>query len=221
MGPRGDAIAQMDWCTGEIIKELEKNNLAKNTLIIFTSDNGPVLNDGYDDDAIEKLGEHNPSGPFRGGKYSAFESGTRVPTITYWPGIIKPNTSDALMTQVDLFASLAKLADKNTDYDIGLDSEDFLDTFLGLSIKGREYMIEESYTLSLRHGKWKYIKPLNTEQNIPEWVFLKKGIEPGLMKDSQLYNLFNDKGEKLNIALSEPLKVATLQNKLNEIINKK
>ncbi|MCG8696560.1 MAG: sulfatase-like hydrolase/transferase, partial [Bacteroidales bacterium] len=113
MGPRGDAIVQMDWCTGEIINYLEELGIAENTLIIFSSDNGPVLDDGYYDDAVEKIGDHNPSGPFRGGKYSAFEAGTRVPTIAYWPSVIEPGESAALWSQVDLYASVAKLVGHN------------------------------------------------------------------------------------------------------------
>ncbi|MGV3540138.1 MAG: sulfatase-like hydrolase/transferase, partial [Rufibacter sp.] len=90
MGPRGDAIVQTDWVTGELVKSLKELGLAENTLLIFTSDNGPVLNDGYSDKAEELVGEHKPGGPYRGGKYSAYEAGTRVPTIAYWPGTIKP-----------------------------------------------------------------------------------------------------------------------------------
>ena len=82
MGPRGDAILEADWCIGEFIKTLEAESLLENTLIVFSSDNGPVLNDGYYDDAVEKLGDHKPAGPLRGGKYSLFEAGTRVPFIT-------------------------------------------------------------------------------------------------------------------------------------------
>ena len=71
-------------------------------MIIISSDNGPVLNDGYYDDAVEKLGDHTPSGIFRGGKYSLFEAGTRVPFITHWKGTVKPNVSNKLISQIDL-----------------------------------------------------------------------------------------------------------------------
>src|SRR3546814_17833272 len=70
MGPRGDVIAEADWCIGELIKTLEKEQLLENTLIIFTSDNGPVVNDGYEDQSVERLGNQKPGGPLRGGKYS-------------------------------------------------------------------------------------------------------------------------------------------------------
>jgi len=112
MGPRGDAIVQVDWCVGEIIKTLQEHNLEENTLVIFTSDNGPVLDDGYEDQAVELLGEHKPAGPLRGGKYSAFEAGSRVPFITYWPGVIQPAVNDSLIGQIDLFASLAVLTNQ-------------------------------------------------------------------------------------------------------------
>ena len=108
MGPRGDAIVQLDWTVGQVIGTLEKYSLLENTLIIFTSDNGPVIDDGYKDQAVEKLGNHKPSGSLRGGKYSAFEAGTRVPFIVSWKGKVTPGkVSDALFSQIDLFASFA------------------------------------------------------------------------------------------------------------------
>ena len=81
MGLRGDAIVQFDYCVGEILNTLEKLGLRENTLIILSSDNGPVVDDGYDDKAEELLNGHSPAGPLRGNKYSAFEGGTRIPAI--------------------------------------------------------------------------------------------------------------------------------------------
>ena len=109
MGPRGDAIVEFDWSVGEVLKALDENGLAQNTLVVLTSDNGPVVDDGYRDDAVEKLGVHKPAGPYRGGKYSKFEGGTRVPFVVRWPGRVKPGTSKALISQVDLLASFAAL----------------------------------------------------------------------------------------------------------------
>jgi arylsulfatase A len=216
MGPRGDAIAQMDWCTGEIMKSLKEHGLSKNTLIIFTSDNGPVLDDGYDDLAVEKLGDHNPSGPFRGGKYSAFESGTRVPTITYWPGTIKPGVSTALMNQVDIYASLANLVNQNLNKLDASDSMNMLDAYLGNSTKGRDFMLEEAFTNSLRIGDWKYIRPLDANREIPIWM-ANKDIESGLSKKAQLFNLSNDIGEKINLAKTNPEKVKEMESQLTTI----
>ena len=110
MGPRGDVIVEADWCIGELIHTLEAQGLLENTLIILSSDNGPVLNDGYYDQAVELIGDHLPAGPLRGGKYSLFEAGTRVPFITYWKGTIQPGVSDAMVSQIDLLASLCRLS---------------------------------------------------------------------------------------------------------------
>ena len=219
MGPRGDAIVQMDWCVGQIKSMLEKHGVLENTLIVFTSDNGPVLDDGYTDDAVEKLGDHNPSGPFRGGKYSAFESGTRVPTVAYWQGTIKPGVSDALMTQTDLYASVAALVGHHLSPNEAPDSMNMLHAWLGHSEQGREQMLEESFTLGLRSRNWKYIQPLSPTQEIPGWM-VNKNIETGLMKQPQLYNLKSDLGEQINLADQYPEKVEAFSNALKAIVNR-
>jgi arylsulfatase A len=214
MGPRGDAIAQVDWVVGELVNELKRRGIEDNTLIIFTSDNGPVLDDGYADQAVEMLGDHNPSGPYRGGKYSAYEAGTRVPTITYWPGRINPGESAALLTQVDLYASLAELVNEETG-DKVIDSQSYLEAWLGQSSSGREIMLEESFTLSLRDGKWKYIQP--HVGSIPDWM-KNKDIESGLADYPQLYNLDNDPGEQVNLADSHQERVSQMNAMIEEIV---
>lgn len=214
MGRRGDVITEMDWMTGEIIKTLDSLGLKENTLIIFSSDNGPILDDGYDDGAEEKIGNHKPSGNFRGGKYSALEAGTRVPTITYWPGTIQPGTSDALFSQIDILASLAKLTGQKLQPGVVPDSKDNLAVLLGNSKDGRNEMLEEAFTLSLRKGDWKYIAP--QEKSTPDWLKNKK-VESGLMPVPQLYNIKNDPGEKMNVAGQHPEIVKQLTNELNTI----
>ncbi|MGH9934694.1 MAG: sulfatase-like hydrolase/transferase, partial [Blastocatellia bacterium] len=77
MGLRGDAIIQADWQVGQILAALDRLKLTSDTIVIFTSDNGPVVDDGYKDEAVARLGNHHPAGPLRGGKYSNFEGGTR------------------------------------------------------------------------------------------------------------------------------------------------
>ena len=133
MGPRGDAIVQLDWCVGAIVDNLKSNKIFEDTLIIFTSDNGGKTDDGYQDEAAEKLGDHQPAGPFRGGKYSNFEGGTRVPFIVSWSHHVKPGESDALIGQVDLLASFAALTGQSLDDDAGLDSLNVLPALLGKS----------------------------------------------------------------------------------------
>lgn len=214
MGPRGDAIFQMDWVTGQLIEVLESHGLAENTLVIFTSDNGPVLDDGYADQAVELLGEHNPAGPFRGAKYSAYEAGTRVPTIAYWPKMIKASESDALVSQIDLFASLAKLVGAELGSKDAPDSYDMLETWLGNSNVSRDYLIEESLTLSLRYGDWKYIRPAPLSR---DWTAYKK-IESGVSESPQLYDLQIDMGEQNNLAAEREEQVMQMEKKLEEMI---
>ena len=215
MGPRGDAIVQLDWCTGQIIKKLEEFDLDKNTVVIFTSDNGPILNDGYSDQAVEKVGKHKPGGPYRGAKYSIFEAGTRVPAIVYWPGVVESSVSDALWSQVDLYASIADLVNYKLDDKEAPDSHDVLDAILGRSKTGRETMLEEAFSLAIREGNWKYIAPVSG--TIPAWM-ANKGVEPGLSHEDQLYNLSSDVYEKNNLKNENKDKLEELKNKLNYIL---
>jgi arylsulfatase A-like enzyme len=196
MGPRGDVILEADWCVGELLKTLEEEGLLENTLIIFSSDNGPVLNDGYYDDAVEKLGNHTPSGPFRGGKYSLFEAGTRVPLMVYWKGKVKAAVSDALISQLDFLTSFAKLV--NSDISTP-DSEDMLATLLGESKSGREEIIIEATTrTALRKGDYVMIPPYDGPK-----VNGLVNIELGNDQVYQLYNVKVDPQQKYNLASSE------------------
>jgi arylsulfatase A len=217
MGPRGDAIAQMDYCTGELMKTLDSLGIAENTLIIFSSDNGPVLDDGYADKSVEMLGDHQPAGIYKGGKYSAFEGGTRVPTITYWPSKIKPGVSNALFSQIDIYHSLSKLAGVTLNNNEAPDSFNALPVLLGKSKKGRKVMLEEAFTLAVRSGDWKYIHPVSMAT--PTWLNDKK-VESGLMQNVQLYNLKTDATEENNVAEKYPEKVKEMQALLDGIKDK-
>ncbi len=160
LGSRGDAILQFDWCVGELINTLVRLHLIHNTLIILTSDNGPLVDDGYQDWSVEKLQDHKPEGALRGGKYSAFEGGTRVPFIVHWSNHVSPGISNALISQIDLFSSLIVLTGKKMPEGAGPDSKDQLRTLLGDFQNRREYVIEQSYsgTLSIIKDGWKYIE---------------------------------------------------------------
>lgn len=200
MGPRGDVIVEADWCIGEFIKTLEKEGLLENTLIILSSDNGPVLNDGYYDDAVEKIGNHKPAGPLRGGKYSLFEAGTRVPFITYWKGRIEPGVSDAIVSQVDFLSTLAELVDSEVR---GPDSKEMLPVLMGKTDKGREELILEATTrTALRKGNYILIPPYNGPA-----VSSQVNIELGNSSEYGLYNLDDDIGQQNNLALSETEKL--------------
>lgn len=200
MGPRGDVIVEADWMVGEFIKTLESEGLLENTLIVFSSDNGPVVNDGYYDESVEKLGNHKPAGALRGGKYSLFEAGTRVPFFTYWKGKISPGVSDAMVSQLDLFSSLAALVDSGENTD---DSKDLLDVFLGKSNEGRnEMVIEATSRTAFRKGDWAMIPPYKGPA-INKFV----NIELANAADYQLYNLNEDIGQQNNLAESNPDKL--------------
>lgn len=210
MGPRGDVILEADWVIGELYKTLEEQGLLENTLIVFSSDNGPVLNDGYYDEAVEKLGDHTPAGPLRGGKYSLYEAGTRVPFVTYWKGKIQPGVSDALVTQIDLLSSLSALVGSDQS---APDSQNLLDTFLGKSKVGRDAFVLEAYTkTALRAGDWVMIPPYPgsaIEKNV--------NIEMGNSPDYQLYNLKEDPGQKNNLAETNPEKLEAMKRTYLEI----
>lgn len=200
LGPRGDVIVEADWCVGELVNTLEEEGILENTLIIFSSDNGPVVNDGYYDDAEEKLGDHTPWGPLRGGKYSLFEAGTRVPLITYWKGKIEPVVSDAMVSQLDLYSSLAELTGSERK---GPDSQNLLDVFLGKSEQGREELILEATTrTALRKGDWALIPPYKGPAKNNQVK-----IELGNSQEYLLYNLKDDIGQQNNLAESEPEKL--------------
>ncbi len=205
LGPRGDVIMEADWAIGEFVKTLVTEGLLENTLIILSSDNGPVLNDGYYDDAVEKLGDHQPAGPLRGGKYSLFEAGTRVPFITYWKGKIRPAVSSAMVCQMDLLASLAELVDQEVE---STDSQNLLSALLGKSDQGREELVLEATSrTALRRGDWLLIPPYPGLPPINKQVQIELGNSP----DFQLYNLAEDIGQQNNLATVKPEKLAELK----------
>jgi arylsulfatase A-like enzyme len=212
MGPRGDAIVQADWSAGEVLNALDRLKLTANTIVIFSSDNGPVIDDGYKDEAVEKLGAHRPSGPFRGGKYSNFEAGTRVPFLIRWPARVKAGVSDALVSQVDLITSLAALVGRKLAATDAPDSLDTMAAFLGSSKTGRDVLVEQAGGLSLRQGQWKYIEPSNRPR-------MSKNTNTELGNDTvaQLYDLSKDPGEKQNLAAAHPEKVAEMSTILKTI----
>ncbi|MFS4493424.1 sulfatase family protein [Maribacter sp. 2308TA10-17] len=210
MGPRGDVIVEADWSIGELIKTLEAEELLENTLIFFSSDNGPVLNDGYYDDAVEKLGDHKPWGPLRGGKYSLYEAGTRVPFIMYWKDKIKPKVSDALISQLDVLSSFAALADSKITTK---DSKSMLDVFLGKKDKGREALVLEATSrTALRKGDWLFIPPYQGPV-IEEQVNIELGNDTGF----QLFNLKEDIGQQQNLAESNPKKLSEMLERFEKI----
>ncbi len=204
LGPRGDCIVELDWCVGELVAYLKRHNLNEQTLIVFCSDNGPVLDDGYADDAIEKLGDHRPGGPFRGGKYNVFEAGTRTPLITSWPGKISPGVSNQIVCTIDFSASFARLIGENLPQDAFLDSIDVLDAMIGTQGgKGRRDLIVQdngqSGNLGFRQGKWKLVRHKNKRATN---VNLRLAPQP--FPEHQLFDLEADPGERHDLSAQHP-----------------
>jgi len=212
MGPRGDALAQFDWCVGEILRILDALKLADHTLILLTSDNGPVLDDGYQDDAGEKVGNHRPAGPWRGGKYSLFEGGTRMPFLVRWPARVKPGVSDALISQVDLPATLAALAGRKPDARTMPDSLNVLPALLGESNTGRDHIVQHSGRLALRVGDWKYIPPGPVRDTLDASQAVVARFPEGA-----LFHLAADPGETNNLIGQQPEKARELAARLETI----
>jgi arylsulfatase A-like enzyme len=214
MGPRGDAILEFDWSVGEIVNTISRLKLTKNTLIIVTSDNGPVVDDGYKDQAVELLGSHRPAGPLRGGKYSAFDGGTRVIFIARWKGTIRKGVSDALFSQIDLMASFAELTGRSVPEGAGPDSENHLRTLLGKEKSGREWLVEHASNgrLAIIKGDWKLIEPGPGVK-----VQVNTNTETGNDPMPQLYNLRTDIGEKNNLAPDNQAIVKELTELLQRI----
>lgn len=221
-GLRGDAIEEADWVVGQVTATLDSLGLTQETLVVFTSDNGPVYNDGYDDGAIEEANGHDANGPLRGGKYQSFEGGTRVPFIVRWPGeTTAGTTSEALISQVDLFASLASLIGASPPEEAGPDSAPLPEVLLGQSEGGRSRLVEQGVAkLALRQGPWKYI-PAGDH---PEWVAAKHNdpespiATPEPPPDqAMLFNLESDLGEQNNVIDDHPKRAREMAALLDSI----
>ena len=198
LGPRGDAVVEADWCVGELIAHLEAEGLLENTLIFYSSDNGPVLQDGYKDDGVERNGTHDALDGRRGGKYSLFEGGTRVPFMVYWKGKITPSISDALICQMDIMPSIAKMLGIQTPE---MDGEEYLNVFMGTDKIGRKNLVHEAGgRLSYRKGDWTIIPAYKGS------AINKKGIETGYYKEITLWNVKNDYAQQENVADQFPEK---------------
>lgn len=224
-GLRGDAIVEFDWVVGEMMRTLERLQLCDNTLVIFSSDNGPVFFDGYEDGALEHANGHPASGPFRGGKYQPFEGGTRMPTIVRWPGRTPAGSvSSALVSQVDLLASLAALVDQDLSDEVASDSQNQLAAWLGQDPQGRDYVIQQPAgpVLAIRQGDWKYIPAGNR----PVWAEQRHNLRNGplasapLTKNAYLFHLGDDPGEQTNVIDQHPEVARHLHRLLQETIQR-
>ena len=214
MGLRGDAIVQFDYTVGEIYKALDSLGIADNTLLVITSDNGPVLDDGYQDNAKQNVGSHKPAGPWRGGKYSAFEAGTAVPFIVHWPAKIKEGKiSNALISHIDNLATFAEIVGAEIPLGSAYDSQSHVKTWIGEDEENRDYVLEMSQarSLGLRTKEWKYIEPTSGAATQSQ-----TGIETGYLSTPQLYNMVSSLGETNNVYSTQTEAATKLANLLAE-----
>ncbi len=220
LGFRGDSITQLDWCVGELVRTLDRLKLSEKTLIVFCSDNGPVLDDGYRDGAIEKNGDHKPAGPYRGGKYSVFEGGTRTPFITYWPGQIKAGESDEVVCTIDLVASAAALAGVELPADACLDSFDVSEALLGREgARGRDHLVQQDNgqggNFGLRVGNWKLQRH---DSRRARNVRVTEELTNTDVARYRLYDLSSDPGETQDVRDEHPEVAGQLIARLNGLI---
>lgn len=222
-GLRGDVIEQIDWEVGEIMKALDRLKLADNTLVIFSSDNGPILFDGYFDRSEEDLNGHQPTGGLRGWKYLTYEGGCRVPLIARWPKQIKPRVSEQLFSLVDVYATLASIVGQVISADTAPDSLDMSNVLLGKTSKNlrSSSVLHGIGGLALRQGDWKYIpatekmKPggMGSGANSADPRFAAATVPEPL-----LFNLAKDPNETTNLTAKHPDKAAELAKELKAIV---
>ena len=214
LGPRGDAVAEADWCVGQAVACLDSLGILDNTIIIFTSDNGAVLQDGYQDDALELAEEkgHDPDNGLRGGKYSLFDAGTHIPMIVYWKGHIKPAVSDAWFCQIDLFATFGKMFGWNVPDSI--DSKAYPKVLLGKDLsRGREEQVLEAQgRLALRQGDYVFI-PTYYGQN-----YNATGIELGCNDHDTLWDLKEDPAQLKEISEEKPELLGNMRERYMELV---
>ena len=239
-GRYGDSIHELDWIVGEIMKTLEEEGLADNTLFIFTSDNGAMMNRGGQD--ALKAG-HHMNGKLLGFKFEAWEGGHRIPMIARWPGKIPAgSTSDMLMSNVDLLATMAALTGYELKENEGPDSFNMLPAITGNSKKQiRDHIIicpSHKSHLSIRKDNWVYIpaqngggfggKKIGTHTFGGAAVFqlthqVNSDIENAKVKpdapQGQLYNLEKDPYQTTNLYNKYPKMVKKLAKLLDEKVN--
>ena len=204
-----DFVMETDAIVGQVVEALEKSGAAKNTLVIFTSDNGCAPYIGVTD--LEKMG-HYPSGPLRGYKADAWEGGHRVPFVVRWPGVVKPKSScDQLVHQADLLATFAEIFGTKLPKSVGEDSFSLMSLFKGGTGPIREHAVSASIggTPSVRLGQWKYIPARGSGG----WG---KGGDQS--QPIQLYDLADDLGESRNLAAKNPKQVERMKALLEKLI---
>lgn len=204
VGWYGDFVAETDWAVGQVLNALETNDLAKDTIVIFTSDNGSHWPEGD----IEKWG-HDANNGWRGQKADIHEAGHRVPFIVRWPGVVKPGAvSEQMVCLTDLYATVADIVGHDMADDEGEDSVSILPILKGIDEATRGAMIHHSLngTFALRFYEWKLIAGLGSGGFTK--IDTKADKEAGI--EGQLYNLKDDPQETKNLWKEQPERVLEL-----------
>ena len=216
VGTRGDAIHELDDAVGRVLAVLDRLKLTEHTLIIFTSDNGGVMDDGYED--VGKF-DYRPNGVLRGTKGTVFEGGHRVPFIARWPGKIKAGSeSAALMAHLDMPATFAALVGTKIPAGQCADSINILPALLGeTKHSARQNFIAHvggtKGPFGVRDGQWKYISPGGGGYGKAP----KGEGKPKAAGQPQLYNLASDLAEEKNLAAFEPAKLKEMESLMAKI----
>jgi len=217
-GVRGDVVEEFDNSIGVVLETLDRLNLADNTLVIVTSDNGGVMDDGYADGAVEDANGHRCNGPLHGYKGSLWEGGHREPFIARWPGRMRPgSTSDELICLVDMLATFAALTGQTLSRDAGPDSFNVLPALLGEKHDKpcRDHLVLQTggvNQLTIRKGPWKLLPAAGGGKG-PK-------AKRGPSGSAQLYNLADDLGETKDVAAQHPEVVKELSALLEQVRNR-
>ncbi|WP_299668349.1 sulfatase [uncultured Polaribacter sp.] len=198
----GDVIEELDWSVGEILKTLVEEGLDENTLVIFTSDNGPWIED--------KIGNHSGSAfPLKGNKMQTWEGGIRVPAIMQWKGKIKECiVTDEIATTMDFFATFSELSGAKIPTNLTIDGKSFTDIILENKKSQHDYFYYYAYThlQAVRDNEWKLVLPRPEKPKYMGWWARKIDAVDTI----KLYNLKEDKEEQYNLANKYPEKVKEL-----------
>lgn len=213
-GGYGDYVMQTDAAVGAILQALQENGLADDTIVIFSSDNGP---EQYAYPRLRQF-EHRSAGPLRGLKRDLWEGGHRVPLIVRWPGVIKPGVSDALVSQVDLFATLAAAADAKVPEGAAPDSLNLLPVWEAGAPSPRRTIIHASpdERYAVRHDEWVLIDDKTGQTTkVPGWFNKQFGYATH-DQPAELYDLKRDLSQHDNRYATEAKRVAELRKLLRE-----
>ena len=221
-GPHGDFIFEMDWVVGQLLATLERLGVVENTVVMFSSDNGPEVLSVYH---MRRDHDHDGARPWRGMKRDNWEGGHRVPLIVRWPGKVQPgSTSDQLTSLTDVMATVAAIVGRKLPANAAEDSYNMLPALLGQARRPiRQYVLQQGFGdaryLAIRRGEWKYLDHKGSGGNRYEsHPLLKACMLPDTEPDApgQLYNLKTDPGETTNVSFEHPEIVKELKSKLGE-----